>query len=411
MLPSSYPAPMGERKLYNISKYLSAPEIFFGGPSSESLYWLLHMDRLKKDAGMTNKEAILVVATHFYGMAAKWWAICEAKVTTWEVFSEEFKKQFASRQIEDVRWTEIDKTRQGAGQSIGEVTIHLQELFGLVALANEAQKIQILLETLHPEIAYEVEKSGLSRSWDELVHLALAVLVLALAVLVLASVVLVLVVLVILVVLMGSLVLVFVGLVFVVLVLCLVFVVLVLCLVWLALLVLKLIVVSMFEQEQRFRKRPRASVSFADAHNQPKVSVSEDTAVNMVETAPVYAAKHARVVDPSLSKGLYTHVIFLEKKEKQSADEKYGKAVNKTVLLHTLSNTLPPLQQHLYAQGQLNTFPTNDTYMTLAPDLSPPVSSFPLAPKPHRLRPSPRELPVHISHNTAKGGPIQYTKS
>ncbi|KAL0074486.1 hypothetical protein F4703DRAFT_1935692 [Phycomyces blakesleeanus] len=97
-------------------------------------------------------------------------------------------------------------------------------------------------------------------------------------------------------------------------------------------------------------------VSFADTHNQPKVSVSENAAVNMVETALVYAAECARVVDPSSSKGPYTH--------------NKGKAVDKTVPLHSLLNTLPLLQQHLYAQGQLNTFPTNDTYMTPAPDLS-----------------------------------------
>ncbi|KAL0082120.1 hypothetical protein F4703DRAFT_1954279 [Phycomyces blakesleeanus] len=88
----------------------------------------------------------------------------------------------------------------------------------------------------------------------------------------------------------------------------------------------------------------------------------------MVETTLVYAAERARVVDPSSSKGPYTR--------------NKGKAVDKT---------------HLYAQSQLNTFPTNNIYMTLAPDLSPSVGSSPSAPKSHHLRLPLRELPVHIS--------------
>ncbi|OAD71996.1 hypothetical protein PHYBLDRAFT_146976 [Phycomyces blakesleeanus NRRL 1555(-)] len=169
MPPSSSPAPIGECKSSNISKYLSAPEIFVGGPNGKSFSWLLHMDQLKKGIGMTDEEAILVAATHFCGMAAKWWAICEAKVTMWEVFSKEFKKQFVSQQMKDVRWTEIEETRQGSGQTVGKVALHLQELFGLVTLSNKAQKIRILLKALRPEIAYEIEKSGLPRSWDKLV--------------------------------------------------------------------------------------------------------------------------------------------------------------------------------------------------------------------------------------------------
>ncbi|OAD71074.1 hypothetical protein PHYBLDRAFT_171134 [Phycomyces blakesleeanus NRRL 1555(-)] len=129
MPSSSSLASLGEHKSSNISKYLLVPEIF-------KQSW--------------------------------WWAIHEAKVTTWKVFSEEFKKQFASWQMENVWWTEMDETRQGAEQSVGDVALCLQELFGLVSLANEAQKIQILLKAHHPEIAYEVEKSGLPRSWDKL---------------------------------------------------------------------------------------------------------------------------------------------------------------------------------------------------------------------------------------------------
>ncbi|OAD75572.1 hypothetical protein PHYBLDRAFT_166804 [Phycomyces blakesleeanus NRRL 1555(-)] len=211
----------------------------------------------------------------------------------------------------------------------------LQELFGLVALANEAKKIWILLKALHPEIAYEVEKSGLPHSWDKLVCWAAKVEA------------------------------------------------------------VKekyhysdLRLVPKFEDAlseliQEFRSMkiylfdtchflPQASGSFrfglSGFGGSGPCGSGFDTAVNMVETTLVYAAKHARVVNLSSSKNPYTH--------------NKGKAVDKT---------------HLYAQGQLNTFPTNDIYMTLAPDLSPPIGSSPLAPKSRYLHPPPRELPVHIS--------------
>ncbi|KAG2190967.1 hypothetical protein INT47_007112 [Mucor saturninus] len=171
MPPSQTTTPTPERKS-NISKYLSAPEIFVGGPNAEALSWLQHMERLKRGVGMSDEEAILVAATHFRGTAAKWWAIHEEEIVTWEKFVEEFKKQFAARHMEDIWWNEIEQIRQGQGQSVGDVALRLQELFGLVALSNESQKVRILLKALREEVAYEVEKMGVPRSWNDLVNMA-----------------------------------------------------------------------------------------------------------------------------------------------------------------------------------------------------------------------------------------------
>ncbi|KAL0080602.1 hypothetical protein F4703DRAFT_1931605 [Phycomyces blakesleeanus] len=375
MPPSSSPAPMRERKSSNISKYLLASEMFVSGPNGKSLSWLLHMNRLKKGVGMTNEEAILVAATHFYGMAAKWWAIHEAKVTTWEVFLEGFKKQFASQQMEDVWWTEIDKTRQSMGQSIGEVALHLQELFGLVALANEAQKIWILLKALRLEITYEVEKSV-----PEFGHFSRQGLVSKNS----------------------------------------------------------FVEDALSELIQEFKSIKIHLVN--TRHYLPQASSSSGFGLfgfgssgaggsgsgfggscpggfcsggsggfsgSDPQTYHCFWCREEGHIKPNCTKRLNKDNDLGKGQGRQVVDSSSfkgpytcnkGKAVDKTVPLHTLSNTLLLLQQHLYAQGQLNTFPTNNTYMTSASDLSPPVHSSPLAPKPHHLRPPPRELPVHISH-------------
>ncbi|KAG0162523.1 hypothetical protein DFQ28_001062 [Apophysomyces sp. BC1034] len=74
--------------------------------------------------------------------------------------------------MEDTWWAEISNKRQGADESVEDITHHLEELYDLVKEINEAHKICHFLKAIHREIAYNIEQKQTPRMLEEVVDLA-----------------------------------------------------------------------------------------------------------------------------------------------------------------------------------------------------------------------------------------------
>ncbi|KAG0162146.1 hypothetical protein DFQ30_003078, partial [Apophysomyces sp. BC1015] len=80
--------------------------------------------------------------------------------------------RYASAKMEDTWWAEISNKRQGADESMEDVTHCLEELYDLVKETNEAHKICHFLKAIHREIAYDIEQKQTPRILEEVVDLA-----------------------------------------------------------------------------------------------------------------------------------------------------------------------------------------------------------------------------------------------
>ncbi|KAG2190952.1 hypothetical protein INT47_009224, partial [Mucor saturninus] len=163
---------MTENNPARLFKFLGPTEIFTGTTSIDPVHWLRHLERIRMGAALSDTEIVLVAATHMKGNAARWWAVNEDNITTWDNFKKQFKKQFASEQFEEIWWREIETTNQTTNQSVTDLALKLQELLGLVKVTDEGQKIRTLLRALRPETAYQIEKMGVPDKWDDLVNRA-----------------------------------------------------------------------------------------------------------------------------------------------------------------------------------------------------------------------------------------------
>lgn len=152
-----------------IGKFLAEPKDFSGIDDKNPLTWLKHLGRIRKGLELKDEEILLVASSHLVGRAALWWDAIEDEVTTWSKFEEKFKKQFAAS-LEDKWWAKIQTREQGDDETVDDVALSLQELFRLVNVTDEAYHIRCLVQSLKFEIAFELEKNGLPRSWDAVVR-------------------------------------------------------------------------------------------------------------------------------------------------------------------------------------------------------------------------------------------------
>lgn len=152
-----------------ISKFLAEPKDFSGVDDKNPLTWLKHLGRIRKGLELKDEEILLVASSHLVGRAALWWDAIEDDVTSWTKFEEKFKKQFAAS-LEDKWWAKIQTREQGDDETVDDVALSLQELFKLVNVTDESFHIRCLVQSLKFEIAYELEKTGLPKTWDAVVR-------------------------------------------------------------------------------------------------------------------------------------------------------------------------------------------------------------------------------------------------
>lgn len=152
-----------------ISKFLEEPKDFSGVDDRNPLTWLKHLGRIRKGLELKDEEILLVASSHLVGRAALWWDSIEEEVFTWAKFEERFKKQFAAS-LEDKWWAKIQTREQGDEETVDDVALSLQELFRLVNVTDESYHIRCLVQSLKFDIAFELEKNGLPKTWDAVVR-------------------------------------------------------------------------------------------------------------------------------------------------------------------------------------------------------------------------------------------------
>lgn len=152
-----------------ISKFLAEPKDFSGVDDRNPLTWLKHLGRIRKGLELKDEEILLVASSHLIGRAALWWDAMEDEVTTWNKFEEKFKKQLAAS-LEDKWWAKIQTREQGDDETVDDVALSLQELFWLVNVTDKSFHIRCLVQSLKFEIAFELEKNGLPKTWDAVVR-------------------------------------------------------------------------------------------------------------------------------------------------------------------------------------------------------------------------------------------------
>ncbi|CDH61201.1 hypothetical protein RO3G_12083 [Lichtheimia corymbifera JMRC:FSU:9682] len=158
----------GRRK---IAKFLSEPKDFSGTTNTNPLTWLRQLDRIKRVLNLEDDEILLVAASHLVGRAGLWWDSVETSITTWARFSKEFKHQFAVS-LEDRWWSQIQTRVQGEDETVDDVALSLQELFRLVNVDDQVFHVRCFVQALKQDISFELEKSGIPKTWDETVDKA-----------------------------------------------------------------------------------------------------------------------------------------------------------------------------------------------------------------------------------------------
>lgn len=151
-----------------VTKFLSEPKDYSGSEESNPLTWLKHLNRIRKGLELNDEEIILIASSHLVGRAGLWWDAVEDSIAKWDQFVAQFKKQFAAS-LEDRWWNKIQTREQGDEETVDDVALSLQELFRLVQVTDESFQIRCLVQSLKFDIAYELEKNGLPKTWDGVV--------------------------------------------------------------------------------------------------------------------------------------------------------------------------------------------------------------------------------------------------
>lgn len=145
-------------------RYVNEPKSFSGYAKypggdvcSEAYTWLNRMSRLKATAKLSDKEILFIVGDHLVEKAETWWNVVGSKSESWKEFSELFKKQYMVDQ-EDKWWRQLQTMKQGPQDSIDDVALKMEELFGLLGSMSEAFQVRTFLGAINPTIAFEVEK-------------------------------------------------------------------------------------------------------------------------------------------------------------------------------------------------------------------------------------------------------------
>lgn len=118
--------------------------------------WLNNFNRIREGAQVNDKNALLIVGLNLRGESAEWWDEFEDQVKTWEEFEGAFKDKYLGC-LESDAWSKIRSIRQGNRQ-IGEFITELISLFKTVDLTKDELKIGFFVDSINPEIGYELEK-------------------------------------------------------------------------------------------------------------------------------------------------------------------------------------------------------------------------------------------------------------
>ncbi|EIE82990.1 hypothetical protein RO3G_07695 [Rhizopus delemar RA 99-880] len=145
-------------------RYVNEPKSFSGYTKypggdicTEAYTWLNRMSRLKATAKLSDKEILFIVGDHLVEKAETWWNVVGSKSESWKEFSELFKKQYMVDQ-EDKWWRQLQTMKQGPQDSIDDVALKMEELFGLLGSMSDAFQVRTFLGAVNPAIAFEVEK-------------------------------------------------------------------------------------------------------------------------------------------------------------------------------------------------------------------------------------------------------------
>ncbi|KAF7721389.1 hypothetical protein EC973_004803 [Apophysomyces ossiformis] len=83
-------------------------------------------------------------------------------------FKREFEDFFVSEDICEAWWTELETTVQG-DKMVSKLQLYLEELFVRLEVRDNTTCKQRFVKALHPELAYEVERTKLS-SYESVVN-------------------------------------------------------------------------------------------------------------------------------------------------------------------------------------------------------------------------------------------------
>jgi hypothetical protein len=151
-----------------MEKFLPKP-VCFSGEDQGILpkAWLKTIERLKKGFEFSDDEILMVATSYLVGPAGLWWESIEENVHTYNDFVREFTKQFASDDQVDAWWEELERLKQGEGQSVDALKFRCVELFGVLGVNSAAVRVRYFLRALKPVIAQRVTELGHSSSdWD-----------------------------------------------------------------------------------------------------------------------------------------------------------------------------------------------------------------------------------------------------
>ncbi|KAL0582330.1 hypothetical protein ABG067_007817, partial [Albugo candida] len=150
---------------------LSEPKVFSGVSKgndlgAEALSWMNKMDRIKMSSKMDDEEILFLVDDYLSEKATTWFNVVGKKATSWNEFVKIFKKQYLVDQ-EDKWWSQLQSMKQGPEDSIDDIALRMEELFGLLGNKNEAYQVRTFLSAINPKWAYEIEKETTPATFNE----------------------------------------------------------------------------------------------------------------------------------------------------------------------------------------------------------------------------------------------------
>lgn len=153
----------GAKKRIRIDRFISDPQMFRGTTTrgqtlvTEARLWLEKMNNLMDSTDWSDVEMLYVAGDHLTDRARRWWALKSKDIKTWEQFQAAFKEQFLS-DLSTNYWKTLQEMRHEDYDSVDEMAIHMEEMFDLIHLNDDAFRLRIFLGALKPAIGYEVEK-------------------------------------------------------------------------------------------------------------------------------------------------------------------------------------------------------------------------------------------------------------
>lgn len=152
-----------------VSRFLAEPDRFYGTANENPLTWFRQVDRLRRGAGLSDEEILIVVGSHMRGQAESWWVTIEEDIHTWLQFKQAFWDRYIRRINKELWWKEIEKLHQTKDQTVEDIAYRLEELFQLVGPLDDAIKLRYFYKAINPVVAYEVEKNETPSCWKDAV--------------------------------------------------------------------------------------------------------------------------------------------------------------------------------------------------------------------------------------------------